>query len=362
MKLKLVCFAVLALTSLLSLPATAGEDIVFDENFVFDEPEIVASIENSEQKNDENTTENTPEQTYNVEEVSTKNTEQTPAQPLLSNKNPPFTNQNANMSVSTGQSFTDTLKANPQTNQTDETWLDRIVSSNPLSMIFPGDTENDADNNLKNLLRDTSKKNKFGKASVEIFDVSGIMLNMKVKDVDKAMRVNGFKKINARFQIPNFIKWRNEEACRNSGVVGYERLEACVAKKAQEKNHQYPEYIRYVKFDSKEEIEVFFTSNYTENSVYKVVYSSEIPNIAGNSAKALYIRNIKVFDFWKRINSKYGVPDNKTTVTWGSGGNSPFMKVSTGHITLEDPQLQQKDYNRMAEEDKKFVTGGFYNF
>ena len=122
------------------------------------------------------------------------------------------------------------------------------------------------------------------------------------------------------------------------------------------------QYIKYVKYDSKEEIEVYFTSNFTENKVYKIVYKSTIANITGNSPKAVYIRNIKVYDFWKKINQKYGHPDNKTTVTWGMGGDKPYLKASTGNLLLEDPMFRELDYTRMSREDQRFINSEFYNF
>ena len=74
------------------------------------------------------------------------------------------------------------------------------------------------------------------------------------------------------------------------------------------------------------------------------------------------MRNIKVFDFWRRINRKYGAPDNKTLVTWGMGGNKPYLKASNGYLKLEDPLFLEMDYTRMAQEDKRFMQSDFYNF
>lgn len=374
MKFKLACVVFLLIVLPFSL-VSASEDVAdssFDENFSFDEiPEITPTKQLNEEKEKNSLVVNTEDNNKIINaDINDKKVSSSTPSPLVSKKPLPDISPNNNfngMKISGDQSFTETLKNNEKyssSSQNGETWVERIVSTNPLSMLFPEKNENyDAnDDGLKKLIRESKLKNKFGKANVEVFDISGIMLNMKLKDVEKAMMKNGFKKLNARFQIPNFIKWRNEEFCRNSGVVGYENLEACVAKTAKEKGYQYPEYVKYVKFDSKEEIEVFLTSNFTDNSVYKILYSSDVPNITGNSPKSVYIRNLKVFDFWRRINTKYGAPDNKTTVTWGSGGDSPFMKASTGIIILEDPKLKQKDYNRMAEEDKKFIASDFYNF
>ena len=168
--------------------------------------------------------------------------------------------------------------------------------------------------------------------------------------------------MNAKFTIPNFIKWRNEEACSSQGIVGFERMQSCISTMAKKDGYEYVYFLKYAKFDSKEEIEIYLTSNFTDNKVYKVIYRSKIPAVPGNSQKAIYMRNLKVYDFWKKINQKYGEPDNKNNVTWGLGGNKPFLKATTGFLHLEDPMFVEMDYSRMSREDQRFVHSDFYNF
>lgn len=264
------------------------------------------------------------------------------------------------------KTLTETLKEDgaKSKNIIEGTWVEKLATSNPLSILTSSDsnTERKAESPLEELVKGARNKDEKGKSNAAVFDISGIMLRMNLPQVERTLQNRGFRKINAKFQIPNFIKWRNEETCRNQGVVGYERLEACVIAKAKQDNHQYLQYLKYAKFDSKEEIEVYFTSNFTENKVYKIVYDSRIADITGNSPKAVYIRNIKVYDFWKKMNQKYGNPDNKTNVTWGLGGNKPYLKAATGHLLLEDPMFREMDYTRMSREDQRFINSDFYNF
>ncbi len=268
------------------------------------------------------------------------------------------------------KSLTDTLKENAtegdKKNPIEGTWVEKLTTTNPLSLLGSGEgnTERKEESSLEEMVKNARSKDKDerGKSNASVFDISGVMLRMSLKQAERTLENRGFRKINAKFQIPNFIKWRNEEDCRNEGVVGYERIEACVISKAKKEKHEYLQYLKYAKFDSKEEIEVYFTSNFTENKVYKINYNSRIADINGNSPKAIYIRNIKVYDFWKKINQKYGKPDNKTTVTWGLGGDKPYLKASTGHLLLEDPMFREMDYTRMSREDKRFINSDFYNF
>ncbi len=200
------------------------------------------------------------------------------------------------------------------------------------------------------------------RANASVFDISGVMLRMTLAQVEQALKARKFTKVAEKFEIPNFIKWRNEEKCRNNGVVGYERLNSCVVSLSKQAGHQYPETVKYARFDTKEEIEVKLTSNFSNNKVYRIFYTSLAPSITGNSAKASYLRNIKVYDFWKKINRKYGEPDNKDEVIWGLGGNKPYLKASSGRLLLEDPMLQELDYTRMSREDQKFMNTELFNF
>lgn len=213
---------------------------------------------------------------------------------------------------------------------------------------------------LESLMADARKAKR--RANASVFDVSGIMLRMSGKQVEEAMKKRGFQKVAESYEIPNFIKWRNEEKCRNNGVVGYERLQSCVVQLAKKDHHQYTETIQFSKYDTKENLSVKFTSNFTNNKVYRIAYKSLSPTITGNSAKSQYLRNIKIYDFWKKVNQKYGVPDNKDEVKWGLGGNKPYLKASSGFLLLEDPMLRELDYTRMSREDQKFINTDLYNF
>ena len=176
------------------------------------------------------------------------------------------------------------------------------------------------------------------------------------------MQKRGYQKTSEKYEIPNFIRWRYEEQCRNQNVVGYERTEACVVKMAQKNNYQYIEQLYFNNFRTKESMRIFFTSNFTGNKAYRIVYNSDAANVKGSGAKADYLRNIKVYDFWKKINQKYGVPDNKEQVIWGLGENKPYLQAATGKLMLYDAMLLELDYTRMSREDQRFMNTDVYTF
>ncbi|MBE6445753.1 MAG: hypothetical protein E7019_06895 [Alphaproteobacteria bacterium] len=273
-------------------------------------------------------------------------------------------NKNSEQQSTSEHALTEAIKNDEQAQKpnlpllgNDTTWVDKLISKQKTDASQDTSSLETMVENAKTMSKSSSNR-----SNVSVFDISGVMLRMSLKQVDSTLKNRLFKKVMSKYQIPNFIKWRNEEFCRNSGVVGYERIEACIAQKAKKDKHQYVQETKYIKYDTKEEISVFFTSNFTDNKVYKVTYKSQAANIAGNSPKSVYLRNIKIYDFWKKINQKYGAPDDKETVTWGLGDNKPFMKASTGYLMMEDPMLKELDYTRMSREDQRYMNTDLYSF
>ena len=238
------------------------------------------------------------------------------------------------------------------------TWVEKLVNSS--SNLGNTDNDKGAENSLESLTENSGGEKK---SNVSVFDVSGVMLRMTLQQTESALMKRGYKLVSQHYEIPNFIKWRYEEKCRDSGVVGYERLNSCVVKAAKEGNYQFVESAHFSKKDSKEEIVVWLTSNFTNNKVYKIAYETGITNInPGSGEKITYLRSVKIYEFWRRINQKYGNPDNKDDVLWGLGDNKPYMKAATGKLLLEDPMLRELDYTRMSREDQKFMNTNLYNF
>lgn len=200
------------------------------------------------------------------------------------------------------------------------------------------------------------------RSNASVFDIAGIMLRMDLQQASEAMQKRGYKKTSEHWEIPNFIRWRYEEQCRNQGIIGFERIDNCVVLLAKQNNYQYIQKINFNNFHTKESTEVYFTSNFTGNKVYRIIYQTEAANIKGSGAKSVYLRNIKIFDFWKKVNQKYGRPDNQEEITWGLGDKKPSLKATTGRLILEDPMLLELDYTRMSREDQKFMNTAVYSF
>ncbi|MFI3242360.1 MAG: hypothetical protein R3Y43_07325 [Alphaproteobacteria bacterium] len=249
----------------------------------------------------------------------------------------------------------------------DRTWLDELTKKREKLLEGLPDKDDTPQLQSGDSLREIVK-NKKATSSIKVgsnasvFDISGVMLRMSVIQAEAALKKRGYDKISQGMQIPNFIKWRNEEKCRNSGVYGYERLANCVTKLSKTQGAEFIEVAKYKNKKTTEEIEIYMTSNFTKNKIYRILYSTEVPSIKGNSNKALYLRKVKIYEFWRKISEKYGPPDDETEVTWGMGEGKPFLKAKTGFLLLEDSMLQELDWTRMSREDQKFLNTNLYNF
>ena len=356
------------------------EDVLPPEGFLADDvmtKEQAKQFSKDTNKNN-NSTSDKPKQ--NQQSVEPKE-EQIflPPKPNIQTENP-TTAKKDDKDDKKDSSLTDELKkTDPEKRESiiEGTWIEKLTEISPSKLLGSSDGKDDdkketadsqddvyddADSDIEGMMRNYRQKTKSGKSNASVFDIAGVMLRMNPQQAEDILTNRGFKKINAKFQIPNFIKWRNEEKCRNSGIVGYERTQACVIQKAKKDGFEYVQYMKFAKFETKEELEFYLTSNFTGNKIYKIEYRSLIASINGNSPKAIYIRNLKIYDFWRRINRKYGVPDDKNMVTWGLGGNKPYLKANTGWLKLEDPMFVEMDYTRMSQEDKRFINSDFYNF
>ena len=275
------------------------------------------------------------------------------------NKIVPSVKENETIQVDTSRSLTQNFKENAQ-GQDEKTEKPEVKKSGEswVKSLFKG---NDKSDSVKDLMAQ-QKKAKAKRSNASVFDIAGVMLRMSYNQAETELFKRGYKRISQKMDVPNFIRWRNEEKCRNQGVVGYERLENCIIKLAQKDNHYYISQATFNKFDSNETVEIFLSSTFTNNKVYKITYRTEAANVTGSGTKAVYLRNLKVYDFWKKISQKYGHPDDEQDAIWGLGDNRPYLKASTGYLRLEDPLLQALDVNRMSREDQKFIHTDNYTF
>lgn len=274
----------------------------------------------------------------------------------------------ASAKVDVKKSFTDNLaqenkngektdKTSQNTQKNRETWLESLISRGT-GELFKSQDKKAKQAEKKRIAKVLKKKH----SNAAHFDISGIRLRMSPQEVAKIMFENGYKRLVQDERIPNFIKWRSEELCRIHGVIGYEKLTHCSKEVAKTNGFTYVAREIYSKQETRENIEILYTSTFTDNLSHYISYSSHIPFSDSRASQNIYINNIKIYDFWRRIDARYGQPDNTTEIKWGLGGRKPYLKASTGHLELVDPLLKDLDMSRMLNEDSRLANTPYYTF
>jgi hypothetical protein len=285
---------------------------------------------------------------------------------------PPAQREGIDLSIDTKKSLSENLDENlpakaekaeeapvvAEIEEEEENWLQHLLSRGSEEIVKKINTSEEEENSGEQ----KSKKKLQSRSNAANFDISGVKLRMTPAEVEAALTKQGYRRVAQSYEIPNFIKWRGEEICRINGIVGFERLKACMTQLATEKGYRFIEYERYTRTSTLESIDVNYTSTFADNLSLRVYYKSSLPMSTSKASNNVYINNLKIYEFWRRIAAKYGEPDNATEVKWGLGGKKPYLKAQTGTLELVDPILKDLDVSRMINEDSKLANAQYYNF
>ena len=179
-------------------------------------------------------------------------------------------------------------------------------------------------------------------ADVSSFDIAGIMLGMSFEDVYSLFfRENGLyaprKKNAIIYTIHPDWKVNLDYECRGQGTVIPTELEKCINSLARNRGLLYASEVHLVRENTGETIVVYFTSNASDNLVYRVVYNNDVNDIEGDAEKFIKQRENRILNFWQSVLDKYGAP-NSGTDHWISSTNSydPMLIAYYGALDLVD--------------------------
>ena len=110
------------------------------------------------------------------------------------------------------------------------------------------------------------------------FDISGIMLGMNFDEVQMVVRENGLYTNRPQDSVvysmhPDW-KYNLDYECRQQNVVMPERLNQCINSLARNRGVLYASELHLVRDSTGETIDVYFTSNATDNVVWKILYKN----------------------------------------------------------------------------------------
>lgn len=180
-----------------------------------------------------------------------------------------------------------------------------------------------------------------GPASVGAFDIAGIMLGMTFDDVYTLFANGGLYAPRANDAVVYTITpdWRYnlDYECRQQNIFVPDQLEQCIRTLAQNRGLLYASEYHLVRDLTGETIDVYFTSNATDNVVWRVEYNNDVDEVEGTSEKFENQRQKKILNFWAGVVDKYGAP-NSGTDRWVSSNNSydPMMVAYYGALELID--------------------------
>ena len=184
---------------------------------------------------------------------------------------------------------------------------------------------------------------------VKYFDIAGIMLGMNYDEIYNLFFNNSAlyaprKNNSIVYTINKEWKYNLDYECRQNNVFAPEQLEKCIYALARNRGLLYVSEIHLERSFTGETIDVYFTSNFMNNVVWKIVYNNDVDELEGESEKFENIREKKLLAFWQGVIDKYGVP-NSDEDKWVTSENAydPMMQAYYGQLVLVDNGLNTSD-------------------
>ena len=198
-------------------------------------------------------------------------------------------------------------------------------------------------------------------ASVSTFDIAGIMLGMEFDDVHtlffKGGGLYGPRRHNSIvYTINPDWKYNLDYECRQQNIVIPSELENCIRSLAKNRGLLYASEIHLTRPLTGETIDVYFTSNATDNVVWRVIYNNDVDELEGNAEKFEDQRQKKILSFWQSVLDKYGAP-NSGSDKWITTEN-PYDPMMTAYYGA----LELTDAGRNATDVSKNVSASRENF
>ncbi|MBE6461577.1 MAG: hypothetical protein E7006_01905 [Alphaproteobacteria bacterium] len=205
-------------------------------------------------------------------------------------------------------------------------------------------------------------------AAVYDFDIAGIMLGMSFDDVYTLFfRENGLyaprKHNSIIYTIHPDWKYNLDYECRQQGTVIPAELEKCINSLAKNRGLLYASELHMVRENTGETVTVYFTSNATDNLVWRVVYNNDVNELEGAAEKFAKQRENKILAFWQHVLDKYGAP-NSGTDKWISSTNSfdPMLIAYYGALDLVDNGRNASDLSQNIRQARKNFKSKPYAF
>lgn len=203
---------------------------------------------------------------------------------------------------------------------------------------------------------------------VKQFDIAGAMLGMTYDEINDLFFNNSNlyaprKKNSVIYTINKDWKYNLDYECRQNNIFVPSKLEKCIYSLAQNRGLLYVSEIHLERTFTGETIDIYFTSNATDNVVWKIVYNNDVDTLEGSDEKFANIREKKILAFWQGVLDKYGTP-NSDEDKWISSENAydPMMRAFYGRLVLTDNGLNATDSSENIQKARENFQAKPYAF
>jgi len=200
------------------------------------------------------------------------------------------------------------------------------------------------------------------------FDISGVYLDMPFEDVQtlffkRKSLYSPRKKNSIIFTLTSDWRVNLDYECTQQGIYVPSELEKCILSAARKRGLLYPAELHLVRESTGETIDIYFTSNATENVVWRVVYKNDVNDMPGSAEKFSQQRDNKIMVFWQEVVEKYGQP-NSGNDKWVSSTNSfdPMLTAYYGMLELTDQGIMATDTAKNASDARENFRAKPYAF
>lgn len=204
--------------------------------------------------------------------------------------------------------------------------------------------------------------------TVNNFDIAGIMLGMSFDDVETLFfKTKGLysprEKDSIIYSIQKDWKYNLDYECRQQGIYAPADLDQCIKTLARDRGLLYASELHLLRENTGETIVVYFTSNASDNVVWRVLYNNDVNEIEGDHEKFADQREKKILAFWQAVLDKYGAP-NSGTDKWISTTNAydPVMTAYYGSLDLVDNGLYASDMAKNVQQARENFQSKPYAF
>lgn len=213
------------------------------------------------------------------------------------------------------------------------------------------ETEDVADENI--ISNDVSIGDASYIVDVKHFDIAGVMLGMTYDDINDLFFASSNlyaprKSNSVVYGIDDEWRYNLDYECRQNNIFIPEKLEGCIYSLARQRGLLYVSDVHLERALTGETIDIFFTSNATDNVVWKVEYNNDADKLEGidNSTNGKFSnqRTKKLLAFWQGVIDKYGQP-NSGNNKWVAEDNefAPMLQAFYGKLILSDEGLHTTD-------------------